>query len=143
MAELLQGLRKFRQNLQRGFRPIWGKEGKLLYSGLLLSLIRNLSPYDLVENTENSSLSLLEMVLIPQVSHGDQAMVIEHEVHQDASDLPALAQSGLVQLEKKDYNTLAKGHAHVKKLLQIATLPIPYASDIGGWYPTRGLCKNS
>ena len=24
-----------------------------------------------------------------------------------------------------------------------ATLPIPYASDIGGWYPTRGLCKNS
>ena len=119
LAELLQGLRKFRQNLQRGFRPIWGKEGKLLYSGLLLSLIRSLFPYYLVESTENSSLSLLEMVLIPQVSHGDQAMVIEHEVHQDASDLPALAQSGLVQLEKKDYNTLAKGHAHVKKLLQI------------------------
>ena len=119
MAELLQGLREFRQNLQRGFHPIWGKEAKLLYSGLLLSLIRSLFPYYLVENTENSSLSLLEMVLIPQVAHGDQAMVIEHEVHQDASDLPALAESGLVQLEKKDYNTLAKGHAHVKKLLQI------------------------
>ena len=119
LAELLQGSRKFMQDLQRGFRPIWGKEAKLLYSGLLLSLIRSLSPYDLVESTENSSLSLLEMVLIPQVAHGDQAMVIAHEVRQDASDLPALAESGLVQLEKKDYNTLAKGHAHVKKLLQI------------------------
>ena len=119
LAELLQGSREFMQDLQRGFHPIWGKEAKLLYSGLLLSLIRSLFPYYLVESTESSSLSLLEMVLIPQVSHGDQAMVIEHEVHQDASDLPALAQSGLVQLEKKDYNTLAKGHAHVKKLLQI------------------------
>ena len=59
------------------------------------------------------------MVLIPQVAHGDQAMVIAHEVRQDASDLPALAESGLVQLEKKNYNTRVKGHAHVKKLLQI------------------------
>ena len=119
MAELLQGLREFRQDLQKGFRPIWGKEGKLLYSGLLLSLIRSLFPYYLVENTEKSSIILLEMVLIPQVSHGDQAMVIAHKVHQGASDLPALAQSGLVQLEKKDYNTRVKGHAHVRKLLQI------------------------
>ena len=119
LAELLQGSREFMQDLQRGFHPIWGKEAKLLYSGLLLSLIRSLSPYELVENTENSSLSLLEMVLIPQVAHGDQAMVIAHEVRQDASDLPALAESGLVQLEKKNYNTRVKGHAHVKKLLQI------------------------
>ena len=119
LAELLQGSRKFIQDLQQGFRPIWGRQGKLIYSGLLVSLTRSLSPYYLVESNENSLLSLSEMVLIPQVAHGDQAMVIAHEVHQDASDLPALAESGLVQLEKKDYNTLAKGHAHVKKLLQI------------------------
>ena len=119
LAELLQGSRKFIQDLQQGFRPIWGRQGELIYSGLLVSLTRSLSPYYLVESNENSLLSLSEMVLIPQVAHGDQAMVIAHKVRQDASDLPALAESGLVQLEKKNYNTRVKGHAHVKKLLQI------------------------
>ena len=107
------------QDLQQGSRPIWGRRGELIYSGLLVSLTRSLSPYYLVESNENSLLSLSEMVLIPQVAHGDQAMVIAHKVRQDASDLPALAESGLVQLEKKNYNTRVKGHAHVKKLLQI------------------------
>ena len=60
-----------------------------------------------------------DVVLIPKTAHRDQAIVIEYKVSQHASDLPALAEAGLRQIETKGYATRAKAHDHVKKVLQI------------------------
>lgn len=81
----------------------------------MLGLLSSLSPYYLIE----SGIDKPDAVLIPKVGHGDQALVIEYKVSQEADGLTVLAEEGLSQIAAKGYGTQAKSHAHVKKLLQV------------------------
>ena len=96
------------------------QRGEVFYNGFMICLLCCLSCYYLIESEPESGLGRPDVVLIPKAAaHKDQAMVIEYKVGQDASDLPALAEAGLRQIETKGYATRARAHDHVKKVLQI------------------------
>ena len=96
------------------------QRGEVFYNGFMICLLCCLSCYYLIESEPESGKGRPDVVLIPKTAaHKDQAMVIEYKVGQDASDLPALAEAGLLQIEAKGYATRAKAHEHVKKVLQI------------------------
>ena len=96
------------------------QRGEVFYNGFMMCLLCCLSCYYLIESEPESGKGRPDVVLIPKTAaHKDQAMVIEYKVGQDASDLPALAEAGLLQIEAKGYATRAKAHEHVKKVLQI------------------------
>ena len=96
------------------------QRGEVFYNGFMICLLCCLSCYYLIESEPESGLGRPDVVLIPKAAHNkDQAMVIEYKVSQDVSDLPALAEAGLRQIERKGYATRAKAHDHVKKVLQI------------------------
>ncbi|MEO1219122.1 MAG: PD-(D/E)XK nuclease domain-containing protein [Bacteroidota bacterium] len=60
-----------------------------------------------------------DVVLIPQAHHGDQAMIIEYKVGQQASELSSLAVQGLAQIADREYSASLKVHSRVKRVLQI------------------------
>ena len=95
------------------------QRGEIFYSGFMMCLLCCLSCYYQIESEQESGMGRADVVLIPKTSHKDQAMVIEYKVSKDASDLPAQAEAGLLQIEAKGYATRAKAHEHVKKVLQI------------------------
>ena len=101
------------------FHQTGDKMAEVFYNGFMLCLLSCLSDYYLIESEQESGMGRPDVVLIPQVAHSDQAMVIEYKVSQDASDLSSQAESGLLQIESKGYGTRAKAHPHVKTLLQI------------------------
>ena len=95
------------------------QRGEIFYSGFMMCLLCCLSCYYQIESEQESGRGRADVVLIPKTAHRDQAIVIEYKVSQHASDLPALAEAGLRQIETKGYATRAKAHDHVKKVLQI------------------------
>ena len=92
---------------------------EVLYSAFMLCLLACLSYYYLIESEQESGMDRPDVILIPKTAHKDQAMVIEYKISHDASDLPSLAEEGLLQIEAKGYATRATAHNHVKKVLQI------------------------
>ena len=89
------------------------------YSAFMLCLLACLSYYYLIESEQESGMDRPDVILIPKTAHRDHAIVLEYKVSKDASDLPSLAEEGLLQIETKGYATRAKAHAHVKKVLEI------------------------
>ena len=101
------------------FHQTGDKVAELFYSGFMLGLLSSLWPYYLLESERESGMGRADAVLIPKVAHGDQALVIEYKVSQDVEGLTAMAEAGLAQITGKRYGCQVRGHAHVKKLLQV------------------------
>ena len=105
--------------ISTSFYQTGDKLAEVFYNGFMLCLLSCLSEYYLIESDQESGKGRPDVVLIPQVAHSDQAMVIEYKVSQDVSSLPSLAEAGLSQIASKGYGTRAKAHPHVKTLLQL------------------------
>ena len=101
------------------FLQTGNQRGEIFYSGFMMCLLCCLSCYYQIESEQESGMGRADVVLIPKTAHRDHAIVLEYKVGQDVSDLPALAEAGLRQIETKGYATRAKAHDHVKKVLQI------------------------
>ena len=118
LATFEQSLKDFLTQ-SASFHQTGEKRGEVFYNGIMFCLVYCLSYYYLIESEQESGLGRADAVLIPKTAHWDHAIVLEYKVGQDASDLPSQAEAGLRQIERKGYATRAKGHAHVKKVLQI------------------------
>ena len=102
------------------FLQTGNQRGEIFYSGFMTCLLCCLSCYYQIESEQESGMGRADVVLIPKAAHNkDQAMVIEYKVSHDVSELASQAEAGLRQIETKGYATRAKGHDHVKKVLQI------------------------
>ena len=118
LATFEQSLKKFLIE-SSSFYQTGDKMAEVFYSGCMFCLLNCLSYYYQIESEQESGMGRPDVVLILKTAHRDHAMVIEYKVGQDVSDLPALAEAGLRQIETKGYATRAKAHAHVKKVFQI------------------------
>ena len=105
--------------ISTSFYQTGDKLAEVFYNGFMLCLLSCLSEYYLIESDQESGKGRPDVVLIPQVAHSDQAMVIEYKVSQDVSSLPSLAEAGLSQIASKGYGARAKAHPHVKTLLHL------------------------
>ena len=118
LATFQKSLEEF-LSISASFHQTGNQRGEIFYSGFMICLLCCLSCYYQIESEAESGQGRADVVLIPKTSHKDQAMVIEYKVGHDASDLPALAEAGLRQIEARGYATRAKAHDHVKRVLQV------------------------
>ncbi|MEO1219615.1 MAG: PD-(D/E)XK nuclease domain-containing protein [Bacteroidota bacterium] len=85
----------------------------------MLGILNNVSHYYIAES--ENVLERPDVVLIPEVKYGgDQAMILEYKIGQQAEELPGLAAKGLAQIVDRKYSTQVKMHSHVKSILQVS-----------------------
>jgi hypothetical protein len=123
---LAQGrIEEFGEQLQEllhsstSFHQTGKKQAELFYSGFMLGLLSTLSSSYTIESERESGMGRPDAVLIPKLGKGEQALIIEYKVSQEASGLAAIAQEGLDQITKKGYIAKIKEHPHVKYILKI------------------------
>ncbi|MEO1301397.1 MAG: AAA family ATPase, partial [Bacteroidota bacterium] len=101
------------------FHQTGPKNAEVFYNGFMLGLWGILlEDYD-VQGDREHGLGRPDVVLIPQAHHGDQAMIIEYKVGQQANELASLAAQGLAQIADREYSASLKMHSRVKRVLQI------------------------
>ncbi|MEN0016687.1 MAG: PD-(D/E)XK nuclease domain-containing protein, partial [Bacteroidota bacterium] len=115
----------FTKNLQEmlyastSFHQIGPKRAEVFYSGFMIGLLSNLLNRYIIESERESGLGRPDAVLIPNVDHGDRAIILEYKVGQKAEDLAELASEGLAQIVDRKYSTQVKTYGHVKRILQV------------------------
>ncbi|MEO1219144.1 MAG: AAA family ATPase [Bacteroidota bacterium] len=115
----------FTKNLQEmlyastSFHQIGPKRAEVFYSGFMMGLLSNLLNRYIIESERESGLGRPDAVLIPNVDHGDRAIILEYKVGQKAEALAELASEGLAQIVDKKYSTQVKTYRHVKRILQV------------------------
>ncbi|MEO1219145.1 MAG: AAA family ATPase [Bacteroidota bacterium] len=127
LADLLAAgdVETFTKNLQEmlyasaSFHQIGPKRAEVFYSGFMMGLLSNLLNRYIIESERESGLGRPDAVLIPNVDHGDRAIILEYKVGQKAEDLAELALEGLAQIADKKYSTQVKTYGHVKRILQV------------------------
>ena len=115
----------FAKNLQEllhtstSFHQTGPKQAEVFYGGFMLGLASTLSGHYNLESERESGLGRADAMLIPQVGHGDQALIIEYKVGKSVAELAGLAERGLAQIVHKKYSTQVKSQRHVRKILQV------------------------
>jgi Predicted AAA-ATPase/PD-(D/E)XK nuclease superfamily len=101
------------------FHQTGKKQAELFYSGFMLGLLSTLSYSYTIDSERESGMGRPDAVLIPKLGKGEQALIIEYKVSQEAEGLVAIAQAGLAQIEQKGYITKVEDHAQVKSILKV------------------------
>ncbi|MEO1300935.1 MAG: AAA family ATPase, partial [Bacteroidota bacterium] len=92
LADLLAAgdVETFTKNLQEmlyastSFHQIGPKRAEVFYSGFMMGLLSNLLNRYIIESERESGLGRPDAVLIPNVDHGDRAIILEYKVGQKA-----------------------------------------------------------
>ncbi|MEO1219345.1 MAG: AAA family ATPase [Bacteroidota bacterium] len=95
------------------------RHSEAFYNGFMLGLLSDASHAYVIESDRESGLGRPDTVLIPEVGHGDQALIIEYKVGKQVEQLATLAERGLAQIVDKEYDVQVKVHSHVQRILQV------------------------
>ena len=96
------------------------KNGEVFYNGFMFCLFTTLSSRYAIESELESGKGRPDVLLIPRVGKGEQAIVIEYKISSDAEGLEDSAEKGLAQIIEKGYTAKAMAQPHVKSVLQVA-----------------------
>ncbi|MEO1219091.1 MAG: AAA family ATPase [Bacteroidota bacterium] len=92
---------------------------EVFYNGFMSCLWGSLKLHYTLENERDSGLGRADAMLIPDVGHSDQALIMEYKVGQDPASLEKLAEAGLAQIINRRYSTALQVQTHVKRALQV------------------------
>ncbi|MEO1301312.1 MAG: AAA family ATPase, partial [Bacteroidota bacterium] len=101
------------------FHQTGPRHSEAFYNGFMLGLLSDASHAYAIESDRESGLGRPDTVLIPEVGHGDQALIIEYKVGKQVEQLATLAERGLAQIVDKEYDVQVKVHGHVRRMLQV------------------------
>ena len=101
------------------FHQTGPRHSEAFYNGFMLGLLSDASHTYTIESDRESGLGRPDAVLIPEVGHSDQALIIEYKVGKQVEQLEALAERGLAQIADKEYDVQVKVHSHVRRMLQV------------------------
>ena len=101
------------------FHQTGPRHSEAFYNGFMLGLLSDASHAYTIESDRESGLGRPDTVLIPEVGHSDQALIIEYKVGKQVEQLETLAEKGLAQIVDKEYDVQVKVHSHVRRMLQV------------------------
>ncbi|WP_425361580.1 AAA family ATPase [Candidatus Tisiphia endosymbiont of Ceraclea dissimilis] len=119
-------IEEFKERLQElllnatSFHQTGEKKAELFYSGFMLGLINTLSLGYIIDSERETGSGRAEIVLLPKIGKGDNAIIIEYKICKSPDILESVAKDGLDQIMRKKYETKIKEHSHVQKIIKIA-----------------------
>jgi hypothetical protein len=91
-----------------------------VYHGLVIGLVASLYNTHLISSNKESGLGFYDMMLIPKQGSGHSlAVIAEFKRAKDTATLQEEADSALVQINSKRYQTALSQHPHVSTVLKI------------------------
>ncbi|MDN3030738.1 MAG: AAA family ATPase [Candidatus Tisiphia sp.] len=118
-------IEEFKERLQElllnatSFHQTGEKKAELFYSGFMLGLINTLSLGYIIDNERETGSGRADIVLLPKIGKGDNAIIIEYKICKSPDILESVAKEGLDQIVRKKYEGKIKEHSHVQKIIKI------------------------
>ncbi|MCC8419243.1 MAG: ATP-binding protein [Rickettsia endosymbiont of Glossina mortisans submortisans] len=119
-------IEEFKEELQRllrnstSFYQTGEHKGELFYNGFMLGLLNTITVTHIIDSEKETGTGRADIVLIPKIGQNNNAIIIEYKVAKKEEDLELAAESGLAQINNKQYDTKLKEYAHVQKIIKIS-----------------------